>query len=166
MLYPVFITTFPSAWYVLTVPSRPELIIYAEHGLLILRDVLDVLKVDVPASTSTHSFFKAFALFPCPPLWYPGFLRLPSTPISLAFNSILNVAMRISGMLTGTLAMLGLAVSWTDARAYTPRSSRTLGGLLARQAAAEVCAMVNGPWRVSINGVLVNVGTISTSGCA
>ena len=75
--------------------------------------------------------------------------------------------MRISGVtLTGTLVMLGLAVSWTDARAYTPRSSRTLGGLLARQAAADVCAMVNGPLRVSINGVLVNVGTISTFGCA
>ena len=71
--------------------------------------------------------------------------------------------MRISGPLTGTLAMLGLAVSWTDARAYTPRSSRTLGGLLARQTATDVCAMVNGPLRVLINGIGINVGTVSTS---
>ncbi len=62
-----------------------------------------------------------------------------------------------------TLAILGCAAGSVDARAYTPRSSRALGGLLARQTTSDTCANVNGVVKVNVQGSLVSIGQISMS---
>ncbi|RDX45574.1 hypothetical protein OH76DRAFT_1407968 [Lentinus brumalis] len=64
-----------------------------------------------------------------------------------------------------TLAILGLAAGSVDARAYTPRSSRALGGLLARQTTSDTCANVNGVLKVNVQGSLVSIGQINACLC-
>ncbi|KAI0717829.1 hypothetical protein C8T65DRAFT_104117 [Cerioporus squamosus] len=66
------------------------------------------------------------------------------------------------------LAILGLAVSSVDARAYNPRSSRALGGLLAARETTDTCAsLVNAPLKVTLAGAPapVTIGLITTCLC-